>query len=164
MKLLSILLLLALQLAVLGAQRVSLAWDASPDASVNGYVLYVGTNGPGKYTQVINVGLPLASYDTNAVVPPPPSTTNANLTVTAADSIYTNGVPFEYPHGSTVSCTQAVCTQYGVVYGNLQPGVTYYMMVTATDGITESDGSNELMFTVPGAPASGIQTPTLRKY
>lgn len=164
MKLLSILLLLALQLAALGAQHISLAWDASPDASVIGYVLYVGTNGPGKYTQVINVGLPLASYDTNAPPPPPPSTTNSSYTVTAANSIYTNGV-IEHPHGITIQpCTNTVCAQYGVVYSGLQSGFTYYVMVTAKSAIGESEGSNELAYTVPVVPVSSIQTPILKKY
>lgn len=163
MKFLSLLLLLALQLCALGAQRVSLAWDASPDASVTGYMLYVGTNGSGKFTQVIPLGLPLLRYDTNAPPPPPPSTTNSSLTVSATNSTYAGSAPLEFPPSAPVSsCTNSVCTQYGVVYTGLVSGVTYYFMVTAYDAAgIQSDPSNELSYTTWGF---GIQTPILRKY
>ena len=44
--------------AAAGAQRVTLAWDASPSANVVGYRLYYGTN-TGSYQYVTNTGLML---------------------------------------------------------------------------------------------------------
>lgn len=163
MKLLLLLFLLMLPFHALSSSSVSMAWEGSPDTGITSYVLYVGTNGPGKYTQVIPLGLPLLSYNTNA--PPPPSTTNASLTVSATNSTYTNSAPIDYPSSNAfTSCTNSVCTNYGVVYTGLAPGLTYYFMVTARDAIgVESDGSNWISYNVPSS-AAGIQTPFLRKY
>ena len=59
--------LILLYAALLPAQSVTLAWDASPDASVAGYRIYFGTNS-GSYIGVTNAGLVL----TQTVVLPHP--------------------------------------------------------------------------------------------
>jgi len=50
--------LILLSATVLHAQKVTLAWDASPSPEVVGYRIYFGTNG-GTYSFATNVGLVL---------------------------------------------------------------------------------------------------------
>src|SRR5688572_1132383 len=51
---------------VAAADTISLMWDASPDSTVTGYILYVGTQ-PGTYSQNFNVGSATSYAFTTAV-------------------------------------------------------------------------------------------------
>jgi hypothetical protein len=52
---------------VAAADTISLMWDASPEPTVAGYIVYIGTQ-PGTYTQNVNVG-PSTSYSFTTAVP-----------------------------------------------------------------------------------------------
>jgi hypothetical protein len=52
---------------VAAADTITLMWDANPDPSVSGYIVYVGTQ-PGTYTQNVNVGS-ATSYTLSTAVP-----------------------------------------------------------------------------------------------
>jgi hypothetical protein len=52
---------------VAAADTITVAWDPSPDSSVAGYIVYVGTQ-PGTYSQNFNVG-PALSYSFTTAVP-----------------------------------------------------------------------------------------------
>jgi hypothetical protein len=71
--------LICLCAALLPAQSVTLAWDASPDAGVTGYRIYCGTNSR-SYGWSTNVGLVL----TQTVVLPYPA--RCYLAATALDA------------------------------------------------------------------------------
>ena len=52
---------------VAAADTITVMWDANPDPSVTGYIVYVGTQ-PGTYTQNVNVGS-ATSYTLSTAVP-----------------------------------------------------------------------------------------------
>jgi hypothetical protein len=72
--------------AAAGAQRVTLAWDASASTNVVGYRLYYGTNS-GSYQYVTNVGLAL----TQTVVLP-----QGGRWFFAATAVGTNGLESDF--------------------------------------------------------------------
>jgi hypothetical protein len=161
LKLLPLLVLLASAITGRCGLSVTLAWEGSPDANVTNYVLYVGT-ASNRWTEVINVGMTLASWTGSTNVPPlplPPHTsTNAPTPVSSTNNLYPNLPPSTMLPGSSGSGGNGAT--YSCVYTGLVPGREYWFMITAQDDIgMESLPSNALSFTVPSgmAPLGGFR-------
>jgi hypothetical protein len=160
-KTLFILLLTFLCFRAPAAMSVALAWEASPDASVVNYTLYVGHES-GKYTRAIPLGLPLVYWQTNAPPPPPSTTTNGACFVSSTNGVF-YPVPVVLPSYTNSVPTNTNAAQYGCVYTGLIPATNYFFIVTCNDAAgLESDPSNELQYLTPGM--FQLQVPSLRRY
>jgi len=101
---------------VAAADTISVMWDANPEPTVAGYIVYIGTQ-PGTYTQNVNVG-PSTSYSFTTAVP--------GALYCFAVSAYAAG-PVEGAKSSEV------CG-----YSNLRPTLTNPGAQSATTGQTDT--------------------------
>ena len=112
----ALVLLFGICLASAGEKTITLAWDASPDATITNYCLYV-------------------------------SKVSGAFANSPDFSIQTNLQPFAVTVNTGTNLTAVV---------QVPPSTRYYFVVTAQAGGLESNASNEVGYTNPPSPPSGL--------